>query len=190
MFRALVSLLSERDANEPLHAVAYLALAPVRDPAYQPGVAPESKTPPGGWQHWLDEITAKQAWDLTDYKVCKSGETASSADQDPVDLFCRGGASARQRDPASAFKYTLQAAERGYVPAQEAVGMMYANGKGVQQNYAEAGKWWIKAAEGGNLHAAMNAAMLYRNGEGVPRDRAIADKWSKYVAEHPVAEVH
>ena len=44
---------------------------------------------------------------------------------------------------------------------------MYANGKGVQQNYAEAGKWWIKAAEGGDLTAARHAWNLYRNGEGV-----------------------
>jgi hypothetical protein len=193
LFRALVSLLSERDANEPLHAVAYLALAPVRDPSYQPGVAPESKFPPGGWQHWLEEIAVKQAGDLVDYKVCGWGESARSPLQPPAELFCRGGASLQgvdpvsgksaPRDPAAAFKYTLQAAEAGYVPAEEEVGMMYANGKGVQQNYAEAGKWWIQAAEGGHLHAAMNAAMLYRNGEGVPRDRAIADKWAKYVAD-------
>jgi TPR repeat protein len=66
--------------------------------------------------------------------------------------------------------------------------MMYANGKGVQQDYAEAGKWWVKAAEGGNLRAAASAAMLYRNGEGVGRDRVIADKWAQYVADH-TAEV-
>jgi TPR repeat protein len=193
MFRALVSLLAEHD--EPLHAVAYLALAPVRDPGYQPGLAPETKMPPGGWQHWLDEITAKQAGDLADYNVCSWGKGANNHEgHDPVDLFCLGGASLQgidpvtgkpgRRDPVSAFKYTRQAAELGYVPAEEAVGMMYANGKGVQQNYAEAGQWWIKAAEGGNLRAANNAAMLYRNGEGVPRDRTIADKWAKVVADH------
>ncbi len=186
MFRALVALLNERERNEPLHAVAYLALAPVRDPAYQPGLAPESKAPPGGWQHWLDEITTKQAGDLADYKVCGSGEQVRSTMQDAVDLFCRGGAT--KRDPVAAFRYTLQAAERGYGPAQEAVGMMYANGKGVQQDYAEAGKWWVKAAEAGNLHAARNAAMLYRNGEGVSHDRAVADKWAKYVEEHAIRE--
>jgi TPR repeat protein len=161
-------------------------------------LAKENKAPQGGWQHWLDEITTKQAGDLADYKVCGSADPVSSTSQDAMDLFCRGGASLRgvdpasgraaQRDPAAAFRYTLQAAEKGYVPAQEAVGMMYANGKGVLQDYSEAGKWWVKAAEGGNLRAAMNAAMLYRNGEGVPRDRAVADKWSKYVAEHAVAE--
>ncbi len=187
MFRALVALLSERDRNEPLHAVAYLALAPVRDPAYKPGSAPESKAPPGGWEHWLDDITAKQAGDSADYKVCAPGDPANAPIKDAVDLFCRGGAA--KRDPAAAFRYTLQAAEKGYVPAKEAVGMMYANGKGVQQNYAEAGQWWLKAAEGGNLRAARNAAMLYRNGEGVIHDRAVADKWSKYVAEHSVAEI-
>ncbi len=201
MYRALVSLLSEH--YEPLHAVAYLALAPIRDPAYQPGVAPEKKTPPGGWQQWLQEITVAQAGDLMDYKVCGWGESTPGATypgqrgtQEPVDLFCQGGSNllganladgkAMPRDPAAAFRLTQQAAEQGYVPAEEAVGMMYADGKGVQQNYEEAGKWWVKAAEGGNLRAANNVAQLYRNGEGVRRDRTIADKWSKYVADHAV----
>ncbi len=201
MFEALVALLGEH--IEPLHAVAYLALAPVRDPDYKPGVAPEIKTPPGGWRQWLDEITAKQAGDLVDYRVCGWGQSATGVTypgnrgtQEPVDLFCLGGDSllgknlgdgqAGTRNPAQAFKYTMQAAEQGYVPAEEAVGMMYADGKGVEQNYDEAGKWWVKAAEGGNLRAANNAAQLYRNGEGVRRDRTIADKWSKYVADHAV----
>ena len=184
MFRALVSLLSEHadGHEEPLHAIAYLTLAPVRDPSYQPGSVPERKTPPGGWQHWLDEITAQQAGDSADYDICGSGALAEGPVSGAAALFCQGGAN--RRDPAAAFRLTLEAAEKDYVPAQEAAGMMYATGKGVGQNYAEAGKWWIKAAEGGNLHAAMNAAMLYRNGEGVPRNRDIADKWSKYVADH------
>ncbi len=61
--------------------------------------------------------------------------------------------------------------------------MMYANGKGVQQNYVEAGKWWIKAAEGGDLAAARHAWNLYRNGEGVDRNAAIANQWAKAIGE-------
>ena len=61
--------------------------------------------------------------------------------------------------------------------------MLYANGKGVQQNYAEAGKWWIKAAEGGDLAAARHAWNLYRNGEGVERNAAIANQWAKVIGE-------
>jgi len=113
-------------------------------------------------------------------------------------MFCVGGASLlgdnlatghpAPRDPAAAFKYTLQAAEQGYAPAQKAAGIMYANGKGVQQDFAQAGTWWIKAAEGGNLRAANNASMLYRNREGVRRDRTIAisgQSTSKSTAQAP-----
>ena len=89
-----------------------------------------------------------------------------------------------------AFQYTLQAAEQGYVPAQAAAGIMYAVGKGVQQNYAEAGKWWIKAAEGGHVLAANNVSMLYRSGVGVRPDPAVADKWAKFVAEHNANAAH
>ena len=88
-------------------------------------------------------------------------------------------------EPASASKFhsTLEAAEQGNVAAQAEVAMMYANGKGVQQDYAEAGKWWIKAAEGGDLAAARHAWNLYRNGEGVDRNPAIANRWAKVIGE-------
>ena len=86
-------------------------------------------------------------------------------------------------DPALAFRQTLQAAEQGYVPAEAAIAMTYANGKGVQQNYAEAGKWWIKASEGGDLIAARHTWNLYRNGEGVDRNPEIANQWAKVIGE-------
>jgi TPR repeat protein len=61
--------------------------------------------------------------------------------------------------------------------------MMYANGKGVQQNYEEAGKWWIKAAEGGDLAAARHTWNLFRNGEGVARNPTIANQWAVVIGE-------
>jgi len=73
-----------------------------------------------------------------------------------------------KQDPQAAFQYTLQAAEKGYVPAQAALGMLYANGKGVEQNYGESRKWFVKAAEGGHPLAAVSAA----NGRGAPRPAA------------------
>ena len=60
------------------------------------------------------------------------------------------------KNPAKAFQSTLKAAQAGYVPAQEVVGMMYAVGKGVQQDYHEAAKWFLTAAEAGNPRAAAN----------------------------------
>jgi predicted esterase len=183
MFRALISLLAEKD--EPIRASAAAILAP----AYQPGDAtPPQKTPPGGWSKWLDEITTKEAGYLKDYEVCGWGKTVQGAaypgnrgSQEPVDLFCMGGTALLgynlgtgkpvRRDPKAAFQYMTQAAEQGHVAAQAALGMLYANGTGVQQNYAEARKWWQKAADGGHVLAASSAA----NGRGgAPRAAAAA----------------
>jgi TPR repeat protein len=150
MFKALVSLL--QDTDEPVRSTASGILAPL----YEPGIAvsgtPRRRAPEGGWEKWLDEITAK-------------------------------GTAPPRHDLAAAFRQTLKAAEEGSVPSQAALAMMYANGKGVQQNYAEAGKWWIKAAEGGDLVAARHAWNLYRNGEGVERNPEIANRWAAVLGE-------
>ncbi len=45
------------------------------------------------------------------------------------------------------------AAEQGYAIAQNNLGWMYQEGKGVQQDDAEAVKWYRKAAEQGNAEA-------------------------------------
>ena len=177
MFQALVALLS--DTNEPIRASANVILAPV----YQPGSAtPPLKAPAGGWQKWLDEITTKEAGYLKDYEVCNQNRSSAGASEagDAEHLFCMAGTAllgknlvtgeAARRDPKSAFQYMSQAAEKGYVPAEAALGMLYANGQGVQQNYGESRKWFIKAAEGGHKLAAESAA----NGRGAPRQQAQA----------------
>ena len=196
MFQALISLL--RDKEEPVRATAAGVLAPL----YEPGGHGDqrAKAPPDGWEKWLAGITAQETGGLKDYEVCGLGQSQPAAvypgnrgTQEPVDLFCIGGAALLgynlgtgqplKKDPASAFQYSLRAAEQGYVPAEAAVAMMYANGKGVQQNYAEAGKWWIKASEGGDLLAARHTWNLFRNGEGVARDRNIANQWANAIGE-------
>ncbi len=176
MFQALISLLLDKE--EPLRATAAGILAPL----YQvSGHGDErTKAPPEGWEKWLAGITAEEQGALKDYEVCK--HVPGTSTQDPVDLFCMGDQSVNT-DPALAFRHTLQAAEQGYAPAEAAIAMMYANGKGVQQNYAEAGKWWIKASEGGDLLATRHTWNLFHNGEGVARDRNIANQWAKVIGE-------
>ena len=179
MFKALVSLLSERGKNASLHDIAFLALAPIY--SYTVGGADEGQTPPaGGWQKWLDGITTEQAGDMKYYEVCAQSEVEGA-----VKLFCDGGASLR-KNPSPAFQNTLKAAQAGYVPAQEVVGMMYATGKGVQQDYTEAGKWFLSAAEKGEYRAAVHYAGDIRDGESpLRRNTELAVRWAKYVADHP-----
>lgn len=191
LFKSLVTLLEDKD--EELRTMAANTLAPIRDREFRGDLGrPERKTPEGGWQHWLDEVTASAAGYRKDYEVC-AGLTADKSTPEPVDLFCAGGAHLLGRDlktgqtaprnPALAFKNTLQAAEQGYVPAENAVALMYANGKGIEQNYAEAAKWWVKAAEAGHLQAAFHASMVYRGGAGIPSNPTLSAKWAKVVEE-------
>jgi TPR repeat protein len=181
MFRALVSLLNEKE--EPLRAIAFLALAPIR--RYIVGGADEGQFPPEeGWEKWLEKITAQQAGDQTYYSICgPPGSSHTTAE--PVDVFCAGGALVNH-NPAEAFQFTLQAAQRGYVPAEEVVGMMYAIGKGVQQDYNEAGKWFLTAAEAGNTRAATNYVGSLRSNMGnLRRDPELSVRWAKFLLEHP-----
>ena len=180
MFQALIELLSEKD--EPLRAVAFLALAPIRD--YILGGSNGGQFPPaGGWQKWLERITAEQAGDGVYYRVCRSGGTEKRTE--PVDLFCAGSA-ALNKNPAQAFRLTLQAAQTGYVPAQEIVGMMYAIGKGVEQDYREAARWFLTAAEAGDTRAAANYVGSLRSGMGNLRaDPELTSRWAKFLQSHP-----
>lgn len=179
LFRTLVTLLEDKD--EELRTMAANFLAPVRDSNFRGDLGrTELKTPAGGWQAWLDNITAKAEGYSHDAAVCS---TRPSGGTEPVDVYCKGQSLLRT-DPAVAFQSTLQAAEQGYVPAQAAAGILLADGKGVPQNYAEAGKWWTKAAEAGHVLAAFNLALMYRGGTGVPADAKLSAKWGKYVEDH------
>jgi hypothetical protein len=183
MFRALVGLLDEKGKNEPLHAAAYIALAPIRP--YIIGGSGAGQFPPdGGWEKWLDKITTEQAGDGIFYRVCGPGGSSRTGTA-PVDRFCAGGDWA-SKNPAKAFQSTLEAAQAGYVPAQEVVGMMYAIGKGVQQDYHEAAKWFLTAAEAGNLRAAANYMAAGRSGlYNLRGDTELSARWARFLAAHP-----
>ena len=64
------------------------------------------------------------------------------------------------------------------------VGICYAAGKGVQQDYAQAYTWWKKAAEHGHVKAMVNLATCYEMGAGTTRDLIEAYNWYLEAAEH------
>lgn len=174
LFTALVALAQEKD--EPLRATAAATLAPAYDPP--PPGSPRRRTPEGGWQKWLDSLYAAENVENKKYEIC-----ASTGREQTLDTFCRGGEALRDRNLASGFALTLKAAEAGYVPAQAAVAMLYANGQGTPQNYAAAGEWWIKAGSAGDLLAARHAWNLYSNGEGAERNLTISNQMAPLLGE-------
>ena len=74
-------------------------------------------------------------------------------------------------------------AKQGDAGAPYYLGVMYAYGKGVVQDYKEAVVWYRKAAEQGFASAQYYLGVMYRNGEGVLQDYKQAVKWYRKAAE-------
>lgn len=74
-------------------------------------------------------------------------------------------------------------AEQGYAEAQYYLGIMYDDGKGVEQDSAQAAQWYRRAAEQGIAAAQCNLAGMYEAGDGVPADYLQAEKWYILAAE-------
>lgn len=73
---------------------------------------------------------------------------------------------------AKAYDYFLQAAELGYSPAMNYMGVMFDQGKGVTQNIQSAVAWFYKALEfdNKNVFAAYNLGVLQFTGRGLPKN--------------------
>ena len=76
--------------------------------------------------------------------------------------------------------------------AQNNLGEMYANGRGVPKDYGEAIKWYRLAAAQGNAVAQSNLGLIYSYGRGVRRDDEEAVKWFRLAAAQgdPLGEVN
>jgi Sel1 repeat len=99
-------------------------------------------------------------------------------------------ADANDRRPATArtrvrirLMWYRSAADQDDALAQDNLGIMYRDGRGVQQDFAEAVKWWRKAADQGNASAQYSLGARFYEGHGVRQDFAEAAKWWRKAAE-------
>ena len=56
------------------------------------------------------------------------------------------------------------------MPSCSNLGIMYANGNGVEKNEQKAVELYKKACDGGNMHGCRNLVVMYTNGNGVEKD--------------------
>jgi curved DNA-binding protein CbpA len=73
-------------------------------------------------------------------------------------------------------------ATQGSPWAQSQLGQLYANGRGVPQDYATARGWYEKAAVQGHAGAQSQLGQLYADGRGVPQDYKKARQWWEQAA--------
>ena len=81
-------------------------------------------------------------------------------------------------------------ANAGDAGAQCNLGLMYANGEGVPQDYVEAVSWFRQAADQGHAVAQNNLGSAYATGQGVPQDYVEAVSWFRQAAEQGDANAH
>jgi len=77
----------------------------------------------------------------------------------------------------------MKRAEQGDASAQDNLGSIYYNGRGVSQDYKEALRWYLASADQGNATAQFNMGVIYYNGQGVPQDYKEALRWYRAAAE-------
>jgi len=74
-------------------------------------------------------------------------------------------------------------AEAGDSSAMVDLGMNYAYGRGVPEDYQKAVSWLRKASDAGDAAGMNNMGVMYANGYGVPRDYQQAAAWYRKAAE-------
>jgi len=88
-----------------------------------------------------------------------------------------GIAAYNRHDYPTAARLLLPLAQHGNPMAQTYVGFMFANGRGLPQNYVAAADWYRAASEQGVPVAQFMLGMAYDKGQGVPQDYVLAYKW-------------
>ena len=85
----------------------------------------------------------------------------------------------KDQDYRTAFKIWREFSQKGDLWAQNNLGNLYAQGKGVTQDHAEAVKWYKLAAAQGNAAAQNSLGHAWALGLGVVRDYFEAARWLK-----------
>lgn len=100
------------------------------------------------------------------------GTLAANADQ-----LQNGAAAFQHADYRTALAAWRPLAAQGNPTAQNNMGIMYLDGKGVPQNTSEAVRYLSLSAAAGSSLGQNNLGGLYRDGKGVPRDFNKAAQW-------------
>lgn len=114
------------------------------------------------------------------FTMISSAVYGSSIVRDTSDALRRG-------DYVTVIKIARPQAEMGDRDAQFIMGIMYDEGKGVNQNYKEAIKWYQKAANQGHASAQYNLGVMYYEGFGLSQNSKEAVKWYRLAANQGLA---
>jgi TPR repeat protein len=129
-------------------------------------------------------LSKARSLSLDDLKVLEDKATAGDAEAETILALAYHSAVLLKNDESAALRLLQRAANQGYVPAEESLGIFYATGIGMPQpNRGEALTWYRKAAQHGSVDAATNLATMYATADGVPLDMEAAITWFRKAGE-------
>ncbi|KAF9154835.1 hypothetical protein BG015_011857 [Linnemannia schmuckeri] len=117
-----------------------------------------------------------------------SGSTSSAHSLGPQEYLTTSSSAQSSRSqefstPGRDFTKAVIGASQGDNNAQVALGDMYKEGQGVEQDYMAAMDWYLKAASQDNPEGQHRVGVMYSLGSGVPKDNSVALEWFLKAAE-------
>jgi len=106
-----------------------------------------------------------------------AGGQAAAIHEPAQDIYEQAVTHARDGDDVRAAELFRQAARQGNRHAQYQLGLLYARGAGVKQDFGEAKNWLYKAAMAGHPKAQYHLGEMYARGDGVKEDHVEALVW-------------
>ena len=145
-----------------------------------------------GAQYTLAEIYLDGALGEPDTERGRYWLLQAAAQHKPEAEHRLGLMDASERPPnwMGAAEWFRRAAEQGYANAQYNLGVLYAEGKGVEASKVTAGEWFAKAAVQGHRDAALDYGIMVFRGDGVKKDEKVGAEWLMVSARrgNPVAQ--
>ncbi|SET30249.1 hypothetical protein SAMN05216326_11961 [Nitrosomonas marina] len=138
-----------------------------------PGSTEDGKTPGEKFQELLEKAKAGDP-------VAQNGLGVMYYTGEAVSKTVTGQVLDNDAELAAGWFY--RSAEQGYADAQFNLGLLYANGEGVERDMQQAVELFKQAAEQGHVDAQNNLGAMYYVGEGVTRDEETAIEWFEKAA--------
>ena len=154
---------------------------------------------------WWYRLAAEQGHALAQYNMGYMYHLGSGVPQQTDEAIRWYRLASEQRMPAAAYELARiyearseaevvdryrRAAVLGSVAAQNDVGVMYRDGRGVSRDDEEAVEWFRLAADQEDPGGRNNLGVMYRDGRGISRDDEEAVRWFRLAADqgHPGAQ--
>ncbi len=140
----------------------------------------------GAWAQSYDD--GRRAYDAGDYTKARNiwlplAEGGEAIAQFSLGKLLEKGGGEIKRDYQQAAGWYRKSAAQGFAAAQNNLGLMFAEGRGVPLDTGRAAQLWLAAGHNDYPIAQYNLARAYFRGDGVPKDRSRAELWFRRASD-------